>query len=140
MSYTRLIIIFLLVMIITPIVATGCSTGTARVINESIDTQSAYKLIQANSDNPDFVIIDIRTEPEFNSGHIADAVMIDYYLPDFQQKLGTLDHSKKYLIYCRTANRTSTALKIMKSLGFRETYELAGGITKWKAAGLPTVN
>ncbi len=136
MQYTRIILTAILLIIVAPIIAMGCSAGNAQVI----DTQVAYTMIQSNKDNPDFVIIDIRTRDEFNSGHLANAVMIDYYSPDFKQKLGELDRSKKYLIYCKAAVRTVGAAKIMKELGFKEIYDIAGGITKWKEQGLPVVD
>lgn len=90
MSHTRPILTAVLFMIITPMVATGCSTGSTRIINQAIDTQGASTLIQSNKDNPNFVIIDIRTREEFDSGHIAGAIMFDYYLPDFKEKLSEL--------------------------------------------------
>jgi rhodanese-related sulfurtransferase len=133
MSLNKTIFLALLTIMLIPVAGIGCSNAT--VINASVDPQTAYKMIQSNQANPNFIIIDIRTQPEFDSGHIAKAIMIDYYLPDFKQKLSELDHNKTYLIYCRTAHRTTDALKIMKQLGFRETYDITGGITNWKAQG-----
>jgi len=138
-SYTKTIIIAVLLMLIVPVLATGCSVVSAPVINEVISTQTAYKMIQSNQDNPNFVIIDVRTPDEFNAGHIAKASMVDYESQDFSAKISELDRNKKYLVYCRTARRSGLAVKVMKDLGFRKVYDMAKGINQWKAEGLPVV-
>jgi len=47
---------------------------------------------------------------------------------------------KEIIIYCRTARRTGIASQILVDNGFEGTiYNMEGGITEWKAAGLPTV-
>lgn len=52
----------------------------------SISVEDAYKLIQENQGNPDFVILDVRTFAEFSSGHLEGAINIDYYSSDFHAK------------------------------------------------------
>ena len=140
MPCTKIILSAIVPLITMPVVTMGCGTVNPVVINESINIQSAYKLIQSNKGNPDFIIIDVRTLEEFNAGHIDKAIVIDYYSPDFKQKLNELERNKQYLIYCRTGGRSAAASKIMKELGFRTVYNMAGGITEWKAEGLPVVN
>lgn len=88
------------------------------------------------SKNP--VVIDIRTPEEHASGHIAPThLTLDYYAPDFKEKLAALDKSAKYLLYCRSGRRTGAALLVMKDMGFSDAHDIAGGITAWAAAGLP---
>jgi len=139
MSYTKAIITAVLLMLIVPVIATGCSAIDALSINEVISTQTAYKMIQINQENPNFVIIDVRTQEEFNTGHITKASMVDYESLDFNTKISELDRNKKYLVYCRTARRSGLAVKVMQDLGFREVYDMAKGINQWKAEGLPIV-
>ena len=105
----------------------------------SIDTPEAYALIQKNTGNPDFIILDVRTPDEFNNGHIANAVLIDYYSPEFKSNISKLDKDKQYLVYCRTDNRSTAAVRLMLDLGFREVQNLIGGIEKWIQDGYPTV-
>jgi rhodanese-related sulfurtransferase len=140
MSYTKTIITAVLLMLIVPLVATGCNAVAAPVVNEVISTQTAYKMIQGNQDNPNFVVVDVRTQEEFNAGHIAKAVIVDYESQDFNAKISELDRNKKYLVYCRTARRSGLAVKVMKDLGFREVYDMAKGINQWKTEGLPVVS
>jgi rhodanese-related sulfurtransferase len=105
----------------------------------SISVQDAMALIQKNKNNPDFIIIDVRTVDEFNSGHLADAVNIDYYSPDFKTNISKLDRNKDYLIYCRTGIRGTASTRIMLDLGFTRVHNLSGGIVEWISAGFPTV-
>jgi len=77
------------------------------------------------------VILDVRTLPEFQSGHIKNAQMIDFYKVDFREKLSVLDKNKKYFIYCRSGDRSGKTLKIMKKLGFANVYNLKFGINDW---------
>ncbi|MBK6979714.1 MAG: rhodanese-like domain-containing protein [Cytophagaceae bacterium] len=73
-------------------------------------------------------LVDIRTLDEYKSGHIQYAIQIDYYGEDFkEQLLKQLDKSKPVFIYCRSGNRTSKTVDIMKGLGFKEVNNLVGG-------------
>jgi rhodanese-related sulfurtransferase len=105
----------------------------------SISVTDALALIQKNKNSPDFIIIDVRTADEYNSGHLADAVNIDYYSPDFKTNISKLDRNKEYLIYCRTGIRGTASTQIMLDLGFNRVYNLSGGIVEWINAGFPTV-
>ena len=99
-----------------------------------------YALIQENKDNPDFIILDVRTPSEYASGYIENAVNLDYYLDDFEETLDSYDKNKTYLIYCRTANRSTSVMNIMQRLEFTEVYNMQGGINAWTSAGYPTVS
>ena len=91
-------------------------------------------------DNQAPTLIDIRTPNEFADAHLTGAINIDYYAPDFAAQLATLDKTKPYAIYCRSGNRTSDALRIMRELGFTYVYDLQGGILAWERAGFRTCN
>lgn len=105
----------------------------------TITTQDAYNLIQNNRDNPNFVILDVRTADEFNSGYIAGAVNIDYYSSEFKANIGKLDKNKQYLVYCRTGIRGAASVQIMVDMGFKHTQNMAGGITQWIQDGYSIV-
>jgi len=113
-------------------------THTQTPIIESITPKEAYTLIQNNKGNPNFVILDVRTPAEFADEHIENAVNLDFYSENFRDDLNKLDKSNTYIVYCRTGSRSGKSLEIMKELGFREVYNISGGIVGWKAEGLPT--
>ena len=135
-------------LVVTTLVVSGCDYITGAAIGEpesvkqtivNINATEAHTLIQQNSSNPDFVIIDVRTLEEYNNGHIKNAVLISYSSPDFREKISKLERDKKYLIYCRTGGRSSGARSIMEELGFRYIYHMNGGISGWLSQGLPIV-
>ncbi len=86
------------------------------------------------------ILLDVRTEDEFRSGHIDGASEIDFYQSDFKEKLAALDKTKSYLIYCHSGNRSGKTLGMMSELGFRDVHDLEGGIAAWEAVGYQIVS
>lgn len=134
------------VLLVTGAVLTGGCAGnqtappeTAARIIENVSPQEALNLIQENQNNPDFVILDVRTAEEVADGHIENAINIDFYSETFRDEVNRLDKNRTYLIYCRSGGRSGNALDIMAELNFREVYNISDGIIAWEAAGLPTV-
>ncbi len=106
---------------------------------ENITAKEAFDLIQDNKDNPDFVILDVRTPDEFSEGHIENAVNLDYYSEAFKEELEKLDKGKMYLMHCRSGGRSAKVLAIMEELGFLEIYHMTDGMLGWEAEGFPVV-
>jgi len=102
-----------------------------------ISSQQAADVILALQDDPEFILLDIRTPAEVEAGHISGAVNLDFYSSAFRDNLAALDRDKIYLIYCRSANRTGQAYNIMEELGFERVYDMGGGISQWISAGYP---
>lgn len=109
-------------------------------IHKDITVTQADSLITANSASPNFSILDVRTPEEYSNGHIQYAINIDYYSSTFGIQLDTLNKNDIYLVYCRTAGRSSMSIDTMKVLGFIETYNMLGGIEAWISAGYQTVS
>lgn len=86
---------------------------------------------------PGIKLIDLRTAPEFASGHLAGASELDFYASDFPSQLEALDKNASYAIYCHTGNRSGQAAALMQKMGFKHVINLQGGIAAWEAAGLP---
>ena len=83
--------------------------------------------------DPDAVIIDVRTEDEWNDGHIANATLLDIYQAEnFLAGVESLDPDKHYYVYCKAGSRSAQACNIMSQMGIRECYNLLGGFTGWK--------
>lgn len=78
------------------------------------------------------IILDVRTENEYNEGIISDAINIDINSGQFFiNELQTLDKTKNYYLYCRSGARSAKACEIMNEMGFENTYNLLGGIIAW---------
>lgn len=79
------------------------------------------------------VILDVRTEGEYNEGSIANARNIDIHLGQvFVNEIESLDKTKNYYVYCRSGMRSAKACEIMNELGFENAYNLVGGILEWE--------
>ncbi|MBA7466925.1 Thiosulfate sulfurtransferase GlpE [subsurface metagenome] len=139
MSLKDLIVLALSVSLVIGVALTGGCVRDETATIEDITPQEAFTLIQNNQNNPDFIIIDVRTLEEFVGEHIENATNIDFYSEAFRDMLNTLDKNKTYLIYCKVGGRSGSALDIMAELNFKEVYNILGGINQWKAEGLPTV-
>lgn len=87
---------------------------------------------QLNAD-PNAVILDVRTEDEWNDGIIPNAINIDIYKGQgFIYAVEELDKSKNYYVYCKAGGRSEQACNIMNQLGIENTYNLLGGMMQWK--------
>lgn len=83
----------------------------------------------------ELVIIDVRTPAEFESGHLENAVNINFFAPDFKDQLENLDKTQPVSVYCKVGGRSAKAAEVMKDMGFEEVYDLEGGIRNWKKKG-----
>ena len=83
----------------------------------------------------DYILVDVRTAEEYESGHIQDAVNFDFYSESFQNDILTLDKSSSIILYCRTQNRSTKTANYLKENGYKEITVLAGGITTWVKNG-----
>ena len=83
----------------------------------------------------DYTLIDVRTQDEFDLGHIDSAINLDFYSETFQNDILSLPKNENIVLYCRTNNRSSKTANILKENGFKEISVLEGGITEWVKNG-----
>ena len=137
MKKTGILIIFLMI--------TLCMNGSyaqssqPKQIVKTINTMESAEMIKKNLKNKNFVILDVRTPEEYIEGHLANATNIDFKATDFAEKVGKLDKSKTYLVYCHSGHRSASAVEIMKTQSFQTLYNLDGGITQWTTDKNPVV-
>ena len=105
----------------------------------ALSPKKASKLIETHTGDSDFFILDIRTPGEYQSGHLKDAIIIDYYSKSFADEIGRLDKEKSYLVYCRSGNRSARSMDLFNKLKFQKIYHLSSGIKSWISEGLPLV-
>lgn len=85
----------------------------------------------------DAVVLDVRDDREFDSGHILGAVHIPFALLD-----GRLDDLDRYkgrpiIVVCKTGQQSARAGVMLKERGFAPIYKLGGGMLAWKNADAP---
>ena len=78
-----------------------------------------------------YILVDVRTESEFDDGHIKGAINIDYFSSTFSDEISDLGLETPVLVYCKSGNRSGKAMKIMNDLRFKEVKNLIGGYKSW---------
>jgi rhodanese-related sulfurtransferase len=84
-------------------------------------------------------LIDVRKPEEFSSGHIENAVNMNFYDADFKSQLNSLDKTKEVYLYCRSGGRSGKTAKMMKEMGFEKIYDLEGGMINWEKNSMKVV-
>ena len=85
----------------------------------------------------DAIILDVRTQEEYNSGHIKGSLLIT--LDDLQDKVEEEIPNKdaKIYVYCRSGGRSSMAQMTLQSMGYTNCKNIIGGILEWEDRGYP---
>ena len=91
---------------------------------------------QVDVDPTGAILVDVRTPGEFASGHLRGAVNIDIQSSDFAQRIAELDPAERYLVYCRSGNRSAAAIQMMSAAGFDDLTDLGGVAEAAAATGL----
>ena len=78
------------------------------------------------------VLLDVRTKREFEQGHITGARNLDIFQTGkFQTQCELLKRDQPVYLYCRSGNRSRKASRLLTRMGFKEIYDLKGGILNW---------
>ena len=79
------------------------------------------------------IILDVRTLEEFEEKSIPDAILANILEPsEFMRVVEKLEKNSKIFVYCRSGIRSQKACNILDKLGFKETFNLNGGILEWE--------
>ena len=97
---------------------------------------SASELAARLGDNNAPLILDVRSEREFESGHIPGALNIPY--DQLPQNLSELDSGQKgIVVYCEVGGRARVAHDFLESAGYARVRNLQGHMRNWRAGGYP---
>lgn len=105
--------------------------GSVTIFAQEVSPEKFEELMSTG----DPQIVDVRTEREYNGGHIANSVNIDYFSDDFQSTLSQLDKDRPVLIYCYSGGRSTEARLLLNKMGYLNVTELKGGLSEWRNAG-----
>lgn len=95
---------------------------------EQISGEQAKHLMDTETD---FIIIDARTEEEFNEGHIEGAILIPEYEIGERAEKELANKEQLILVYCRSGRRSKIASQALADLGYTNVKEF-GGIIDWQ--------
>lgn len=129
--------IFVNLIFVAALTFSGCaqSHNAASVNQQNVGAAEVKEMIAKEKE---MVILDVRTPQEFAAGHVAGAVNMDFYAPDFEQQLEKLDTSQTYLVYCASGNRSGKTANLMQTKGFKHIINSTAGFTELKQAEVPT--
>ena len=107
---------------------TGCG-GTSMKENsyQQITQEAAKEMMDAQ----EVLILDVREQHEYDSGHIPAAVLLPVGTITKDTAAAVIDDLEAViLVYCRSGNRSKTASQALADLGYTNIYEF-GGINTW---------
>jgi len=106
---------------------TGSSVQSTVVAYQKISAQDAKARMDSGDD---VIILDVRTQSEFEAGHIQNAILIpNETIIDTKPAL-LPDLNAEILVYCRSGNRSAQAANKMIAMGYTNVYDF-GGIIDW---------
>lgn len=97
--------------------------------DEDSDVLTAEEAKQRMEKNSEAIVLDVRTQEEFDQGHIPGAICLpnEFIAADMPFPFGK---DTELLLYCRSGNRSAEAAKKLRDLGFSNVYDF-GGIQDW---------
>lgn len=104
--------------------------------NEKNDQEAEYVNITAEEakqimdDTEGYLILDVRTQEEYDEGHIPGAVVIPHTEVEARAEGELLDKEQVILVYCRSGRRSKLAAQSLADLGYTNVKEF-GGIIDW---------
>lgn len=106
---------------------TGCGGSTADNSYQQITQEEAKEMM----DTQEVIILDVREQNEYDSGHIPGAVLLPVGTIDEDTAAAVIpEKDSTVLVYCRSGNRSKTASSALAELGYTNIYEF-GGINTW---------
>ena len=104
-----------------------------RIFYRSIENKEiSYKNLKELMKNKTVYLIDVRSNQEYEEGHLDGAINISLY--NIEKQIGNYVKNKTDIIilYCSSGGRSREAKRILENLGYEEVYNLKGGIdTVW---------
>ena len=122
-------------LLILPLLFVALSASACSQTYKNVNANEAKKMI----DKQKVVLVDVRTDGEWNAGHLKNAKHIDISKPDFDKKISELKKDATVIVYCAVGGRSSRAAGMMSKKGFKKVYNLDGGINAWAANGYQIV-
>lgn len=123
----RILPLFLLLLLML----TGCGGTASNASSESIYQQISQEEAKEMMDTQDVIILDVREQDEYDSGHIPGAVLLPVGTIDEETAAEVIpEKDSTVLVYCRSGNRSKTASSALAELGYTNIYEF-GGINTW---------
>ena len=81
------------------------------------------------------VLLDVRTQSEYNDGHIQDAINIPHDQLLKEPQLVSVYKDSQMVVFCRSGVRAGKVIEMLEGLGFKEIIDIDGDMLAWNEAG-----
>lgn len=100
----------------------------------NLDANEFEKAIQQKN----IQVLDVRTATEYQAGHIQSALQANWNnKTEFNTRIQFVDKDKPVYVYCLAGGRSAAAATWLRNNGYKEVYELTGGMNAWRAGEKP---
>ena len=129
----------LLLLAVVTIIAVSCAKFFSKTHNSTmaLDTFANVGVdeFQTLIADTNVQLLDVRSQDEFDEGHIAGATLVDVNDTDFVEKaMAVLDPQRPVAVYCRSGRRSARAASLLAAKGMKVT-NMAGGVIAWQDSG-----
>ena len=124
--------IFLILLLIAVTGCVGQDTEDVPVVPVNfidVSVSQAKEMI----DSDEVFLLDVRAQAEYDEGHISGSILIP--LQVIESRLDEIPKDEKILVYCRSGRRSAEANQILIDNGFKQVYNMQGGIIDWTNSG-----
>lgn len=126
----------ILTVVLSIMLLSGCGTSGSELTYKQISTDEAVTMMQEESN---YIILDVRTEEEYEEKHIPGAICIPNETIGSDEIPELADKEQLIMVYCRSGNRSKQAAEKLVKLGYTNIVEF-GGINDWAGEQLPGTN
>ena len=124
--------VVLLVMVLAATVLAGCGGSGSPTPQTGVRNISGAELQGMIANNQQTVVLDVRSVPEFNDGHIDGSVNMPINpMADFLTAISGLDRNATIVVVCGVGARSRQAADVLVTQGFTNVYNLTGGLAAW---------
>jgi hydroxyacylglutathione hydrolase len=102
---------------------------------ESLPLLSVHQLRSMLNRGEELLVLDARSQDEWNSGHIEGAIHI--YVGDIEQRLSEVPRNRPVAVICTVGHRAGLGASILLRAGYTRVYNVLGSVKAWVAAGFP---
>lgn len=126
-------------VVILLLFAPTCTTAD-KDQEKQVNSITVEQLYQMRAKQAEYYLLDVRTQEEYQAGHLAGAVLIPYDKLEAVAGDRLPSDGTEIIVYCRTQNRSGVSLEILATLGYKNVVLLDGGFKAWATAGYAFYN
>lgn len=118
---------FLILTILIAFSFSSCKNNQAKIEYKTVSASDAKNMMTSESN---YIILDVRTDKEFEDGHIENAILIPDTEISERAETELTDKNQLILVYCRTGRRSAASSAKLAELGYTNVIDF-GGILDW---------